>query len=266
MLRSATRFRSVRTRSFPGVLAAVLLLGALGAPAWAQPGAAPAAPAPGLSAIAPGEISVSGTGKVSRRPDYVEVTVGVIRMHTDAATAQTQAAEAMTKVVAALEALKIEGLELRTSAVELEPRLSDYRNDRVPEIVAYSATMMVYVKSKTPTDGPRLLTAAIAQGANQIGSLNYGITAALQAREEALLLAVRAARRKAETMAGALGVRLGGLKSASETVQSYWPMSRMSQMTQNVASATSAEVGEGSMMPGTVDVVVTANLTYNVAP
>ncbi len=69
----------------------------------------------------------------------------------------------LSLVRTALEGLKIDGLELRTSAVELEPRLSDYRDDRVPEIVAYTATMMVYIKSKTPTDGPRLLTAGDAR-------------------------------------------------------------------------------------------------------
>src|SRR5688572_19853468 len=84
-------------------------------------------PTAGVLAQAPRErveatISVNGTGRVQRTPDFVEVSLGVDVLDPVASEAQARVEQAMKAILESIKALSLAGQELQPGSVELQPR------------------------------------------------------------------------------------------------------------------------------------------------
>lgn len=245
------------------VLALAGSVGGLPAAAFAQAGV------PGTALPQESTLSASGTARVSRTPDFVDVVVGVVVHEPTAAAAQSGADKAMSATVTAIKALKLDGADLQTGSVELSPRYE--RTDRGfddMKIVGYSATMTLRVRTNDLASVARIIDTALTAGSNRVDSVQFGIKEALEAREEAIRLATRAARRKAEVLADALDMRLGRVVNAGTTSNQWggWGgANRMSQMS-NVMQSGGGAPGEDAVVPGKVEVWADTNVTYVILP
>ncbi len=227
------------------------------------PGSAVALAQPDTSALAsrPGQISVSGSGMVTRKPDYLQVIVGTEINAKTASDAQKQAGEIMTKTLAALKALNLPGEEIQTASIQLNPRYTQVERES-PRLDGYVATATLRVRTTDVKAGAAILDAAIGAGASRIDSIDFGILEAIDAREEALKLAVQAARRKAMIISASAGVELGRLLSANESSPRNWGMAQYA----NRMDAGLGEEGAGPVVPGMVEVRVDVSLTYEIKP
>ncbi len=233
-------------------------LGTLGAPrALAHQPAASPTPAQ------PGAVSTSATARVYRAPDYLDVYLGVEISAATAQEAQKNCAAAMEKALAALKAMNLEKYEPQTGTVTLQPRYNDnYRDQSERRIVGYTATNTVRVRTTDLKASARVIDAALTAGANRVDGISFGIKEYLAAREEALDMAAKAARRKAVVLAGALDQKLGRITSMSESSPGgFYSGNRWAQVqTANVASE--GAPGEEAVVPGQIEVTVTVSLTY----
>lgn len=223
-----------------------------------QPAAAAAAPQAGV-------VSTSATARVYRDPDYLDLYLGVEIFATTAQEAQNKCAEAMEKTLAALKAMNLEKYEPQTGTVSLQPRYNDnYRDQSERRIIGYTAMNTVRVRTTDLKASARVIDAALTAGANRVDGISFGIKEYLAAREEALAMAAKAAKRKAEVLAGALDQKLGRVTSMSESSPVYYGgMNRMAQVqTANVAAE--GAPGEEAVVPGQIEVTVTVGLTYEV--
>lgn len=214
-------------------------------------------------------VSASGTARVSRAPDFVDVVVGIDVREPTAAAAQAGADKVMSATVAAIKALNLKGADLQTGSVQLEPRYSRWDDEvGVRKITGYTATNTLRVRTDDLTSVAKIIDAALDAGCNRVDSVQFGIKDALSAREEAIRLATRAARRKAEVLAESLEMRLGRVVSANTTSNQWggwWGgANRMSQMS-NVMQSGGGGGGEGedAVVPGKVEVWADTNLTYS---
>jgi uncharacterized protein YggE len=211
-------------------------------------------------------IAVNGTGRVERTPDYVEVMLGVDVLDPVAATAQGSAEKAMGAVVAAVRALSLDGVELRPGTVELRPQYGDAQRDELPRIIGHRASMSLLVRTADLSSPARVIDAAMKTGATRVDSVEFGIREALEAREEAIRLASKAAKRKAAVLAESLDVKLGRIVSAGTSAGVY-PLAsnRYSNMQAQMASPRGGgEEGEGAIVPGKVEVWAVVNVTYGI--
>lgn len=257
MIRTAPRL----TRTLASLVFLVAVPAALlpAAPLLAQ-----AEGVPERTASKEGVITASGTARVYRTPDFMTVTVGVFKDATDAAGAQDQAGAAMARIVAAMKALGLSEVELQTEAVRLDARRSRPANGEEGGIIGYRGEMALTIRTTDLKAAARIIDGAIKAGANRVGGVEFGIKEAITAREEALKLAMQAAKRKAAVMAEGLDVRLSRLVNAGEQSQRYG--ARMSQMSNRMEGVEAASPSEGAFEAGKIEVWAEVSVTFAVEP
>jgi uncharacterized protein YggE len=172
--------------------------------------------APVLAEDAPvATISVSGEAQVSVPPDLAQIDAGV---STEAKTAR-EASEAnnaaMGKVLLALKGAGIEEKDFQTSRLSLQPQYAPNRSGP-NAVVGYRAANRVTIKLRDVTKVAATIDLLVAAGANELGGINFMVSAASKLLDEAREQAIADARRKAEIYAKAAGVTLGSPVSISE--------------------------------------------------
>lgn len=162
-----------------------------------------------------GQISVSATGNSFMVPDRASVSAGVVTQAGTAGEAMQANARQMNAVFAELERAGITRRNIRTSQLSLQPRM-DYQNRQEPNIVGYEARNTVTAISENVESVGPMLDALVRAGVNNINGVNFEVKDQAAAQSEARMAAVKAARKKAEEMAAAAGVRLGRVVTINE--------------------------------------------------
>lgn len=159
----------------------------------------------------PGTIRVSGQAQVQVQPDRVSISFGVETEAPSAREASRRNASEMDQVVSALRRMDLEGMEIETYGYALAPEYGrpspEAPSRRV--ITGYRATNNIRVTAPEVDVAGEILDTGIGAGANRVVDLRFEATDTREARLEALRQAVQLAREEAQTMAEAMGVRLG---------------------------------------------------------
>ncbi|GAA4643537.1 SIMPL domain-containing protein [Pontixanthobacter gangjinensis] len=151
-------------------------------------------------------ISVSGAGEVSKAPD--------VAVFVAAGEAIAENSVKMRSVFQTLEELGIAESDIQTSNVGVEPVMEERgrqfsANDtRIPKIIGYRAMNALQIRQRSLDDYGAVLDALIAAGANMVRGPNFGLADDLAERDEARVLAVQDARRKATLYAGAADMKV----------------------------------------------------------
>lgn len=196
------------------VLSALLFSAALSLPV--------AAPALAEDLGAP-MITVTGEGVVEATPDVATLMIGVTTQGVTAAEALSANSAALDGVLARLKAAGIEARDMQTSNLSLNPNWTGY-DSSTPTISGYVATNMLTVRVRALASLGEVLDAAVADGANTLNGLTFGLADPAPALNEARKEAVADARAKAELLAEAAGVKLGKVISIGEMGVSSGPM------------------------------------------
>lgn len=161
------------------------------------------------------QIITHGTGQVEVAPTQAVVTVGAQVQRPTAAEASGEVSRIAEQILARLQPLGLRRQDIRTSGVQLHPVFSTPR-EGAPRVVGYQAT---YTLAVTITDlklvGPAI-DESVKAGANQIVGVAFGLRDPSAARREALSIAVREARDKADAIARAAGVQIKGIERIVE--------------------------------------------------
>lgn len=214
------------------LLGTVVLLGACGTAAQATnvgttAGGTPSLAAQGLppvySSYTPG-LTVMGTGTVEAKPDIVYLTLGVDLKSDNAGTAVANASAGMDSILAALKAAGVADEDIHTAAYNLwvEQRY-DPQTGQPTGVIDYHIVHTVRVTLRDISKVGTVLSAAVEAGANTVQEVSFSVadpdSLATQARQKA----IADAQKRAQEMAGALGVSLGKVLSVSES-SNYIPI------------------------------------------
>ncbi len=162
-------------------------------------------------------IAVSGSGRVFLRPDVADLQVGVSIQKPTVKEARAAAADAMTKVLAALKKAGIADRDLQTGALSLQP-VYDYRQtDGPPRIVGYQFTNIVKATVRDLDILGGAIDDALAAGATSLDGVNFRVDDPKQAEAQARADAMADARAKADALARAAAVSIVGVSSISES-------------------------------------------------
>jgi uncharacterized protein YggE len=157
-------------------------------------------------------ITVSGSGSVSATPNQAVFTFGVTTQSKTAVQALAGNSAEMRKLIDALEASGIPSGSLQTSSVSLSPNTSNGGD----AIVGYSASNSVTATIANLGRAGEIVDAAVAAGANQVDGPNLTVSDQDALYQAALKAAVADARVKAQALAEASGLHLGGVTSVQE--------------------------------------------------
>lgn len=206
------------------VLSAVLLSSALGT-ASLVPGLARAE-----EPVAPATITVTGEGDVAATPDQAVVSMGVTSQGETAAEAMAASSAALTAVLERLKAAGIEGKDIQTSTLNLNPNwVLSSDGSAAPTIDGYVASNVLSVRVRALEGLGGVLDAVIADGANSLNGISFGLADPDPLLDEARRQAVADARARAELLVAAAGAQLGRIVSISESggMAPPMPMYRM---------------------------------------
>jgi hypothetical protein len=250
------------TITLPGVRTRALLTGlAIGALATAAVGSA-LAPRPALAVdpTAPKEhmISVSGIGRVTITPDVADLRLGVAVTKPTVKEARALAADAMTKVIAALKKLGIADKDLQTTGLSLQPQYT-YPASGQPRLTGYTLSNAVAVTVRDLDKLGDVIDNGLAAGATTLDGVWFRVDDPSGAEQQAREQAMAAAKTKAQTLARAAGVAITGVASISETSA---PPPQPYYMEGARFSAALAQDAGTPIQVGTNEVVVTVTVEY----
>jgi uncharacterized protein YggE len=172
--------------------------------------------APALAQVTPiATISVTGEAQLSVPPDLAQIDGGVTTEAKTAREASDTNNAAVGKVLLALKAAGIDEKDFQTSRLSLQPQYAPNRSGP-NAVVGYQASNRVTVKLRDVSKVAGTIDLLVAAGANNIGGINFMVSAASKLLDDAREQAIADARRKAEIYAKAAGVTLGSPVSISE--------------------------------------------------
>ncbi|WP_373531627.1 SIMPL domain-containing protein [Vampirovibrio sp.] len=172
----------------------------------------------------PGIISTQGHGEVKVRPDSLSVDIRVETKSDKLPMARAENNRKTQAIIAALKGLAIPGMKMETQGLTVYP-LQHYEKDKLPKVIGYNVSngLTVTVTGASPDAlgdyGSRIVDTALNSGANHVGSLGFFLDDATPARNQALELAVKDARRNADVMAKASDITLTGVHSLEGSPQ-----------------------------------------------
>jgi len=205
-------------------------------------------------------INVQGNAELTFDPDEAEVWVGVSFIKDTAEEAQSEVNKVMNAVIDGLRYKGITEKDMETTQLSL---YEDYSwEDGTRASIGWRASQTLKVKTTDMSKVGVIVDVAVENGANQINNINFGLSEAKdqEYKKEALTQAAKNAKDKAETIAESLGVKLGKIKTVSESNYNYRPYTYAMAETDGAKAVDEA----ATILPS--DVTVTANIAivYNV--
>jgi uncharacterized protein len=207
----------------------------------------------------PPSITVNGEATISAEPDQAEIDIGVVTQARNAPEASKENADRLSRVLAEVKKVLGKGDEVKTSGYSLAPNYR-YPQGGKPEIVGYTATNILRIKTTNLSLVGRLIDSAMQAGANNINRLVFTLKDELSAQLDALRQASAKARTKAEAVAGSLGLKIVRIASVNEGERTVQPVYR-----QVMAARAEAASAPTPVEPGTVEVRSTVSMTVEVS-
>jgi uncharacterized protein YggE len=211
---------------------------------------------------APPSVTASGEAVITVEPDQAEIDIGVVTQARNAPDAARENADKLARVLAQIKKTLGKGDEVKTASYSLAPNYR-YPQGGKPELIGYTATNILRVRTGTLANVGKLIDGAMQSGANTIYRLLFNLKDEQSVQLQALRLAAAKAKAKAEAMADALGLRVVAIRSIAEGDRGVRPIvmprERAAQMEALAAAPTPVE-------PGTIEVRSSVTLTAELGP
>ncbi len=205
-------------------------------------------------------ITVEAMGTSKQTPNIAHVSLGVtVSGQPSASQATDMMAKKMNAVLAAVKAAGIADADITTQGISVNPAFDYSNGNQIPK--GFDANQQVDVTiRKTETAGD-IIAKATGAGANQIGGVSFTSDDQSSAQLSAEQDAITNATKKAESIASALHVHLGKVKTYSVNTPSSGPIPF-------VASDKTAIGGGAPTTPdvpvGTQDTTASVTVTYEI--
>lgn len=220
---------------------------------------------PASAQDSPPTLSASGQGVENAAPDMAVVTLGVLTRAPTAREALDANSTDMDEVIQTVRGQAIADKDISTTGFSISPVYSQPPQPRSgdqpsePRIVAYQVSNQVRIVVRDIDKTGAVVDSAVTAGANQAGSINFDIEDRQALADKAMAAAIADARRKAELMAEATGVRLVRVLSVNANEGGGGPTLRLEA--RDAAAAPAVPV-----MGGELSISANAQISWEIAP
>jgi len=206
-------------------------------------------------------IWVAGTGEVSVVPDIVNLRLGIEATEISVAEAQTQAAEAMNEVMAALTDSGVVEKDIQTQYFSIRQVTRWDREKEQEVVVGYRVTNMVTAKIRDVDKVGSIIDAVAEAGGDltRIDSIDFSIDDPTAYYEEARKEAMADAKAKAQELAKLAGVKLGKPTYISEGAQFSTPIPRAVAVYEEAVGGAPTPIS-----PGETKISLTLQVAYDI--
>ncbi len=165
------------------------------------------------------DISVNGVGVVMAKPDIAVVNIGVETSNKDSKTAQEENTKSSNQLLETLKKLNIKEEDIKTASYNMYRERLYNTPDGKPIDGEFKVTHIYEVTIRKIDNVGSIIDTASKNGANQINGVRFTVSDSSKYYNQALKSAIGNAGGKAETIASALGVKIG--KPAKVVENSY---------------------------------------------
>jgi len=183
-------------------------------------------------------INVSGEGVVYAEPEIATISFGINNQSKDLEAATQEANSKISAIRQALEGLGVEAKDIRTAQFSIWPQEDYDRLGKATGQRSYTVNHMLSVTVRDISKVGKVLSQAIAAGANSVQDIQYSFANRKALESEARAAAIADALSKAEELAKLTNISVGAPLIIEETA---YPIAT------NFAMPVSVELVSGSM-------------------
>lgn len=151
-------------------------------------------------------ITVTGNGKVSAKPDYVQLQIEVLTKGNEVSQAVQENAAIMEHVISSLLTLGIPREDIQTSVYTISPSYDYIDGKKV--FRGYEVANTITVKIRDINQIGIVIDTAVKNGANSVSGIQFKIEHAERYYQQALSLALQNAQKKANTIAKTMHLQI----------------------------------------------------------
>ena len=189
-------------------------------------------------------VSVSATGVVTAEPDLASISTGVVAEGDTARAALSANTALMSKLVEGLKATGIQPKDIKTISFNVQPRYQNYKDGRPATINGYQVVNQVRIVVRELDKLGQVLDTAVTLGANQMGGIEFQVSAAETLKDEARKVAMANALRRAKLFAASANADVGEVIAIAEDMAA--PVGRPMMMAKAAMSAEAVPIERGS--------------------
>lgn len=213
-------------------------------------------------------ISVNGESEVRVVPDEVVLSLGVETFNAALRTAKSLNDDRIQKTMAAARNLAVQASQMQTDYVGIEPKYE--QGDIARTLQGYVVRRTVVIRLKEISKFEDLLTAALEAGVTHVHGIEFRTTDLRKHRDQARVMAIKAAQEKADLLARESGRKVGMARSIGEASYGYhasygsWWGARYSAMSQNaIQNVGGAPLeSDSTLAPGQISIRVSVHASY----
>ena len=164
--------------------------------------------------LADTQITVTGNGEVRVSADTAVISLGVNARDKDVLKAQQKVNETISAIRKALIDQGVKEENINTEYINIYA-MYDYQNDQ-EQLSAYNASSTLAIRVTNLDSVGSLIDVSFAAGANTLNGISFSASDTEEAKAEAMEKAVEDARKKADILAAASGLKITGIEALSD--------------------------------------------------
>lgn len=200
-----------------------------------------------------------GTGTVQIKADIFRTDLTILTTEKLARDAQQKNDTKANAVIAALKKIGVKEEDLKTTGYALYPAYKWNRDTNENELIGYQASYTLNVTVYDLKKMGEVIDVGTNEGVNQIGGISYDVKNHEEYNTEALKLAMRDAKKKAEIALGEYGKAIYTIKSIN--LSSVAPVTPTDE---RAAPGKMVGGGAGGVAPNIMNGAITFTVTVNV--
>jgi uncharacterized protein YggE len=207
--------------------------------------------------IEPPLITVTGQAEVRVPPDEVLFTLAVENVDRDMLVANKKTDESVKQILAIARKNNVKPEDVQTSQISVQPKYNtddleyEARRNLKRVLIGYEVSKTVAIRLRELARFDDLLADVLKAGITRLSNLQFLDSQVRKHRDQARVMAIRAAQEKAKLLTGEIGQSIGPAYSISE--ETMLPIN--GRMTQNASASDSAsENSESAIAPGTISI------------
>jgi|KBSSwiStaDraftv2_1062776.scaffolds.fasta_scaffold309530_2 uncharacterized protein YggE len=225
-----------------------------------------AATATAQSNLEPPLITVTGQAEVRVPPDEILFTLAVENVDRDMLVANKRTDDSVRQILGIARKNGVKSEDVQTSQISVQPKYNtddmayDERNKVKRVLIGYEVSKTVAIRLRDISRFDELLADVLKAGITRLSNLEFLDSQIRKHRDQARVMAIRAAREKATLLAGEIGQSIGPAYSITEYTPDYGRASGTLQMqnaNDSIGGASSG--GETAIAPGSIS--ITAQVT-----
>jgi uncharacterized protein YggE len=214
-------------------------------------------------------ITVTGQAEVRVAPDEVVFTLGVESVDKDMLAAKKKADDSVREVLAIAAKNNIKPADVQTSYISIQPKYNtdemEYEARRTVkrEFVGYQVSKTVAVILRDISRFDAMLSDVLKAGVTRLSNVEFRDSRIRYHRDQARVMAIRAAQEKAKLLTGQIGQSIGPAYSIREGSYSPYSTNNFSQNAVSVAGSAGADSGsDGAIAPGQISVTAQVTVSF----